>query len=45
MEGRFIDKKGVDHGDRDFHEKAMGTDDAAEKKDLEALKKFLNFNS
>jgi hypothetical protein len=37
MEGRFIDKDGVDHGDRDFHERQMGTDDEQEQADLAAL--------
>lgn len=37
MEGRFITKKGVDMGDRQFHEHAWGTDDAASVKDLERI--------
>jgi hypothetical protein len=39
MEGRFVDKDGKDHGDRDFHERQMGMDEAQELADLEALKK------
>ena len=40
MEGRFIDKQGKDHGDRDFHEKALGFDEAAEQSQLSDLEEF-----
>lgn len=42
MEGRFIDNKGKDHGDRNFHERQMGTSDEQEEADLEALRKALS---
>lgn len=41
MEGRFIDKDGVDHGDRHFHEVGMATTAEAEEKDIEAIRAYI----
>ena len=40
MEGRYVDAKGVDHGDAAFHRVAMGQDEGAEIKNLESLEKI-----
>jgi hypothetical protein len=41
MEGRFVDAKKVDHGDRHFHEVGMATTPEAEQEDLEALRVYI----
>lgn len=41
MEGRLIDKDGVDRGDWHFHEVGMATTAEAEEKDLEAIRAYI----